>query len=172
MTNKLRLFILMLFVLSLPRLALAEKPDDDTFYDLFSRCLDYATNGTALSTEGLKPLKAKIANKVAADAEVVYHKQKGAFTFLRENWGFFLHRLGDQGCRVFAAPVNTGNAQGHVWKETHRQKFNTLGSEEDKENDIVTHRYEKQLADGRSVRVIAVSYSPFKKTIDVRVNVN
>ena len=78
-----------MFALSLPRLALAEKPDDDTFYDLFSRCFDYATSGTALSSDGLKPLKTKIASKVAPDAEVVYHKPKGAFTFLRENWGFF-----------------------------------------------------------------------------------
>ena len=167
-----RNFILILFALSLPCLALAEDADDDIFYDLFSRCLDYATSGTALSFDGLKPLKTKIASKVAPDSEVVYHKPKGAFNFLRENWGFFIHKLGDHGCRVFAAPVKVGNAQGHVWKETDRQNFNTLGSEEDNEKDIVTHRYEKKLEDGRSVRVIAVSYSPFKQTIDVRVEVN
>lgn len=73
---------------------------------------------------------------------------------------------------MYSAPVETGKVQGQVWKDTRRQKFYTPGSGEDKKNTIVTHRYEKTLDDERFIRVIAVSYSPFKRTIDVRVEVN
>ena len=171
-TNRLRYFIPVLCAFSLPCLVSAEDADNKTFYDLFSNCLSYPTNHATLSTDGLKPLKADIANKVAPDSEEVYHKPKGAFNFPRANWGYFIHKLGDHGCRVFSAPVNTGKAQGHVWEETRQQEFTTLGTEEDKENNIITHRYEKKLEDGRSVRVIAVSYGAFKRTIDVRAEVS
>ena len=159
-------------ILAAPGLAVAEKEDNATFRELFARCLAYAMDGIPISTEGLKSVRENIATKISPEGKQVFYKSKGAYHPPRENWGFWIHELGDRGCRVLSAPVSHGKAQGHIWSETNALNFDSHESEEDAKKGINTHRYQKEMADGRIISITAVSPGRFARTIDVKIEVN
>ncbi len=161
-----------LITLAIPGFAVADKKDNATFQDLFARCLAYAMDGVPIPTDDLKLVRDTLATKISPEGKKVFHKYKGAYQLPYENWGFWVHELGDRGCRVLSAPVGVGKAQGHVWSETRALKFKLLESVEDKEQGINTHRYQKEMTDGRIINVTAISYGNFKRTIEIKIEVN